>query len=206
MRVKITLLEDMLGTKAANEEVFATYIASKAPDGDKRKEEIETAEHREEAGTTVFHRHPKTGNLMLWDYQIKGFLKEAGNILRQCAEEAPEGEEKKKGKTKKWGTIKTKMDNFVMVTPRMIDLGVREPARIIERPLRAETMMGPRVSLARSEVVSAGTSFEVNIDVMPGGPVTEAMILECLEYGKWKGLGQWRNASWGRFSFEVLPE
>ena len=44
LKIEITLIEEMLGTKAANPEVFATFIASKAPDGDKRREEIETAE------------------------------------------------------------------------------------------------------------------------------------------------------------------
>ncbi len=197
MKIRITLTEDMLGTKAANKDVFADFIASKAPDDDARKQELDTAEHREEAGTTVFHRN-ENGELMIWDYQIKGFLKEAGNTLRQ-ANISTVAEGGRKGK--KWGAIKGKIDNFVMVTPRIISLGKDEPDGICERPLRCETMKGPRVSVARSEVVSAGTSFECEIKTMKGGPVSEAMMREMLDYGAWKGLGQWRNSGKGRFEW-----
>lgn len=201
MKIRITLIEEMLGTKAANKEVFASFIASKCPDDDLRRQEIETAEHREEAGTTVFDRD-ETGALMLWDYQVKGFLKEAANVMRQCADK-PAEEDGKKARSP-WGSAKSKFDNFVFVYPRKISLGVNEPDSICERPLRAETMQGPRVSLARSEVVNAGRSFECEIQVLPGAPITEKMLLQCLDYGKFKGIGQWRNSGKGRFSYEIL--
>lgn len=207
MKIKITLTEDMLGTKAANADVFADYIASKCPDEDLRKQELETAQHKEEAGTTIFHRDQTSGELMLWDYQVKGFLKEAANVLRQAAsgetpEEPAEGEKKKKGS--KWGSAKSKFDNFVFVFPRIITLGKKTPDGICERPLRAETMQGPRVSLARSEVVAAGTSFNCEIKLLPGAPVSEAMLRQCLDYGQLKGLGQWRNSGKGRFAWEEV--
>jgi len=201
MKIRITLIEEMLGTKAANKEVFASFIASKCPDDDLRRQEIETAEHREEAGTTVYHRD-ENGNLMLWDYQIKGFLKEAANIMRQCAEK-PTDEDGKKGRNP-WSAAKSKFDNFVFVSPRKISLGKKEPDGVCERPLRAETMQGPRVSLARSEVVDAGVSFECEIQLLPGCPITEKMITQCLDYGKFKGIGQWRNSGKGRFTWEVV--
>lgn len=195
MKVRITLTENLLGTKAANKDVFADFIASKAPDDELRKQELDTAEHREEAGTTVFHRHPDTHQLILWDYQLKGFLKEAADIMRQCQKE-------KKGSP--WGNAKRKFDNFVFVFPRMIPLGKEEADGVLERPLRAETMQGPRVTLARSETVAAGTSFECEIILMPDAPVTESMVKVCLDYGKLKGLGQWRNSGVGRFTWEEL--
>lgn len=205
MKVEITLTEEMLGTKAANKDVFADFIASKAPDDDRRKQELETAEHREEAGTTIFHRIPETGELMLWDYQVKGFLKEAADIIRQTGDEDEE-EEGKKRKGKKWGSAKSKFDNFVFVSPRMLSLGKTEPDGICERPLRCQTMQGPRVSVARSEVISSGTSFVVEIHLIDGGPITKDMIRQCLDYGQYKGFGQWRNSGKGRFSYRVIEE
>jgi len=218
MKIKVTLTEPMLGTKAANEDVFTDFIASKAPDDDKRREELETAEHKEEAGTTVFHRHPDTGELILWDYQVKGFLKEAADIIRQTkmVGKDPKGEEEaavdtpespKGGSAKKkagpWGNAKRKFDNHVFVFPRKISLGVKQPSGVIERPLRVDTMKGPRVSVARSEYVNAGISFVCDITLF-GDVVTEKMIKECLSYGLLKGLGQWRNAGNGRFIYEII--
>lgn len=204
MKIKITLTEEMLGTKAANHDVFADFIASKAPDDDLRKQELDTAEHREEAGTTIFHREPETGEIIIWDYQIKGFLKEAADIMRQSATEEKPEEGKKKTRGKKWGSAKSKFDNFVFVYPRIIGLGKKEADTICERPLRCQTMQGPRVSVARSEVVAAGTSFEIEIKILEGGPVSKEMVLQCLDYGQYKGLGQWRNSGKGRFSYEII--
>jgi hypothetical protein len=203
MKIRITLTEEMLGTKAANKDVFADFIASKAPDGDTRKQELDTAEHREEAGTTVFHRDPATGNPILWDYQVKGFLKEAANIMRQTYEEG-EAEEGAKKKRNPWGSAKSKFDNMVFVFPRIISMGSFAKLDVCERPLRAETMQGPRVSLARSEIIPAGTSFDVEIRLLPGSPVTEKMVKQCLDYGALKGIGQWRNSGKGRFTWEEV--
>ena len=40
MKVKITLLEEALGSSPSNEELLATYIASKAPTADLTDEEV----------------------------------------------------------------------------------------------------------------------------------------------------------------------
>jgi len=200
MKIKVTLIREMLGTQSANINLFADFILSKCDDDNKKKQELETAEHKEEAGTTIFPRD-ENGELIMWDYQFKGFLKEAGDSIRLC-----KGSEVglKGGKGKKWGSIKSKIDRFVLVSPRMIRLGKTEPDNICERPLRCETMQGPRISVSRSEVVNAGTSFEIEIEVMDNSPVTEAMVEEMLDYGKWKGLLQWRNSGRGRFKWERL--
>jgi len=193
MKVKITLVEEMLGTKAANADVFADYIASKAPDGDKRREEIETAEHREEAGTTVFHRG-ETGAPILWDYQIKGFFKDACGALRRA-----DGT-----KSKDLKAYKTTIDGVIFPAPRKIALHMPEGAAvgICERPLRADTAQGPRVSLCRSETVPAGTWFEVDIVCMADSLLS--VVREWLDYGMFRGLGQWRNSGKGRFHWEEI--
>ena len=81
-KVKITLSTEMLGTKSDDPEVFGNYIASKCDDEDLRKQELALAENIEKRGTSVFHRHPETGELILWNYQIKGFLKAAADSIR----------------------------------------------------------------------------------------------------------------------------
>ena len=65
MNVRLVLVEEMLGTKAANADVFADFIASKHPSGTPQRDELERAEHREEAGTTVFHREGGARGFMI---------------------------------------------------------------------------------------------------------------------------------------------
>lgn len=227
LKVRITLTEEMLGTKASNPDVFTDFIASKAPDGDKRKEELETAEHREEAGTTVFHRMPwgtvlaKAGKeaavlfdghagiapdtliLGLWDYQFKGFFKDACGALRNADGTL----------SKQLTAYKTRIDGLIFPAPRFIPVFMPDNTKpgVCERPLRAETAQGPRVSLCRSETVPAGSwlQFEVvslakKIGKGDDAVDVEDLLKEWFDYGALRGLGQWRNSGKGRFTYEFL--
>ena len=71
-----------------------------------------------------------------------------------------------------------------------------------QRPLRAQTAQGERVSIAHSETVPVGSTMEIEITCMD--PAHEKLVLEWLEYGKLRGLGQWRNSGKGRFCVEVV--
>lgn len=73
-----------------------------------------------------------------------------------------------------------------------------------ERPLRAQTPMGERVSIAKSESVPAGATAEFEIECLD--PKLEDMVRECLDYGAKRGLGQWRNSGKGRFEWEEIKE
>jgi len=79
---------------------------------------------------------------------------------------------------------------------------------VYERPLRAETMRGPRVSLASSEQVDDPWSIEFTVTLVDNpttnksANVTWEAIEEMLSYGCLKGLGQYRNGSFGRFTYE----
>ena len=42
MKVKVTLIEEMLGTASANPEIHKEFIASKSADADKCEEEMKT--------------------------------------------------------------------------------------------------------------------------------------------------------------------
>ena len=72
---------------------------------------------------------------------------------------------------------------------------------LLQRPLRGQTAQGERIALATSETVPAGSEVEFTIRCLSDSH--EKAVMEWLEYGKFKGLGQWRNAGFGRFEYEV---
>ena len=197
LKVTLTLIEEMLGTKAANPEVFATFIASKHPSGTPQRDEMEQPDNKEEAGTTIFHQ--QDGVRGIYDYQVKGFFKDACSATNRFDKEYRNGMEK-------LPAFKSKIDGCVFVTPRFIPFvskgkGVIESG-ICERPLRAETAQGPRVTVSRSETIPAGTRLEFTIDVLSKELVPYVEL--WLTYGKLRGLGQWRNSGKGRFNAVVV--
>lgn len=78
IKVRLTFTEEILGTAAADKEIHKTYIASLAPNAPSKKEEVEAVgvEETIEKAMTVFPRN-KEGVPIYWDYQIKGFFKDA---------------------------------------------------------------------------------------------------------------------------------
>ena len=97
--VKLTFLEGILGTSSADAEIYTRFIGAKAPDAATIKEEVEAlgAESIVERGTTVFPRDDD-GTPFLYDYQIKGFFKDACSMLSRLSEKDPETGKKKKAK------------------------------------------------------------------------------------------------------------
>ena len=57
-------------------------------------------------------------------------------------------------------------------------------------------------SLANSEQIPAGSTCEFEITCMDDAH--EKAVMEWLDYGKLRGLGQWRNSGKGRFTYEIL--
>lgn len=192
--VTLTLTEEMLGTKAANPDVFADFIASKHPDGTPQKDELDRAEHREEAGTTVFHR--ENGAPGIYDYQIKGFFKDACGAMNRFDKDARNGLDK-------LAAYKTKIDGCIFVSPRFITIGLPEGGAVgvCERPLRADTAQGPRVSVCRSETVPPGSKIAFEVQILSKD--LEPYVEEWLKYGALRGLGQWRNSGKGRFTAAI---
>lgn len=182
-KVKLTLVEPMLGTVAHSKEIYTKFIESKKPQ-EVKDDESKTVIEREERGWTGFHEDSK--GLFIYDYMIKGFLKNAANSLR--------GEEKGQRQL---------VDNVVFVTPRRISLGVKKPDGVLERPLRASTMQGVRVTLVRSDTVKAGTVLTFEIHVLDEVKITQKKLCKLLSYGKYKGLGQFRGGSYGQFTYEI---
>lgn len=181
INVKIEFIEKMLGT-APDPEVYGKYIASLAPVGTDIKDEIETLNDIEEKGTTRFHKDEM--GLFIYNYMIIGFLKEAGNSLKeQLGIKA----------------LKSKIEQFVFVNPRKIYLFKEQPDGTFERPKRVNGPMGPQSTLGRSEYINAGTQIEFELTLLEHKEVTQDTIKEIMEYGQFKGLGQWRNGGFGAF-------
>ena len=89
IKVKLTFLEEVLGTASADKEIHDKFIAANAPDAPSRKEEIEALGVEEviEKSMTVFPRNAE-GKPIFWDYQIKGFFKDACGMLRKVPNSA----------------------------------------------------------------------------------------------------------------------
>jgi hypothetical protein len=73
----------------------------------------------------------------------------------------------------------------------------------LQRSLRAETAKGPRVALAKSEQLPAGTKFRFVLLIDDKSPVTEDKLILLFDRGAMKGLGQWRNADYGKFMYKL---
>ena len=200
MRVKLTFMDDILGTAPSDPEIHRSYIASKAPDAMSTEEEVAAlgVDEVTEKGMTVFHKD-EDGNPVIWNYQIKGFFKSACSAMR-----AIEGT-----KSSKLKAYKKQIDLRIFVfadaenkAERKIRINVNGEIGSCQRPLRAQTMQGERVTLANSESIPAGSSVEFDIVLLE--PKDRAMIEEWLDYGSLNGIGQWRNSGKGAFTWEYV--
>ena len=197
MKVRITFIEPILGTQPADPELHTRFIASKAPDHETMAEEVAAmgAAEVEERSKTIFPKM-EDGTPFLWDYQIKGFFKDSCGMLRRVSS----------SKSKKLTAYKKEIDGLIFVEPRRIPLWMPSDldltATDCQRPLRAQTPQGERVALAHSEEAPAGTYIEMTItclkdELMP-------LVVEWLNYGKLRGIGQWRNSGRGRLIWEEI--
>lgn len=102
----------------------------------------------------------------------------------------------------KLSAYKKVIDGLIFPQPRMIPIKVNGKIGDCQRPLRAQTAQGERVSLANSEEIPAGSTCEFEILLMDES--LENAVLEWLDYGVLRGIGQWRNSGKGRFTFDII--
>ena len=97
------------------------------------------------------------------------------------------------------------IDGCIFVEPRQIFIDLRG-GKIgnCQRPLRAQTAQGERVALANSESIPAGSRITFIVVVM--SDAYEKAVREWLAYGRYTGLGQWRNGGHGRFKVLSIEE
>ncbi|MFX0200168.1 MAG: hypothetical protein ACFFCW_28950 [Candidatus Hodarchaeota archaeon] len=194
MKVELEFIEPLLGTLSGNPEIAEEFIAAKHPSGEVQEDEAEVIEKLPEAlekSSTIFPRDEKD-RPFIWDYQIKGFFKDACGMLRRVA----------KNPNSKLKAYKRLIDGLVFVEPRQIVIELSGKLDWTERPLRAMTRLGERVALARSETVPKGSKIKIDIQLLD--PNLEEYVKSWLDYGKLRGLGQWRNASFGRFTWKKV--
>lgn len=193
MKVRLTLIEPILGTWPANKEIAVEFISSKAPDASTIEDEISAlgVDAVVEKGKTIF---PKLddGTPFLYDYQIKGFFKDACGMLSRV----------KTTESSKLKAYKKIIDGLIFVEPRTIPFLNYDEIHDCQRPLRAQTAQGERASLANSEEIDAGATLEFEIICLDESH--EKAVREWLDYGQRRGLGQWRNSGKGRFVWEEL--
>ena len=209
-QVHLTFTEPLLGSAPLDRKTYETYILPKMPlsppdEADERAaEELDTIAHSngngmDSKGITGFHR-TEDGKPFLYSYVIQGYFKDACGMLRRIP-----GKESAALKA-----YKTIIDGMVFPMgllknePRKIVLNPPDADGeivIFARSLRAETAQGPRVAIATSERMPAGTTCEFTIDSL--GVVTESLLREWFDYGIRRGIGCWRNGSWGRFKYTL---
>jgi len=162
----------------------------------------EVVENTEKA--TQFYRAPygEYEVPVIRAHQVQGFFKEAGNNFKDVF---------------KIKALRDKISKYVRVQPINLFIYdeeikpenlVDEPDGFLERPLQAMTPQGPRVSIAKSEVIYSNEEkgfklieFEV---ILFKNPHFDFSLLETLmrELGPYGGIGRWRNAGYG--AFEVV--
>lgn len=203
LNVRITFLEPLLGTWPANPNVAREYIASKSPEAATIEDEVAAlgADAAADKAMTVFPRNAE-GSPILYDYQIKGFFKDACGMLGRIGGKTETGKKRAVNESGKLTAYKKIIDGLIFVQPRMIPITMSGDIRECQRPLRAQTAQGERVSLANSEEIPAGSTCEFEVLCMDDAH--EKAVLEWLDYGQLRGIGQWRNSGKGRFSYTLL--
>ena len=193
LKVKLTFTEEVLGTASNNPEIHDEFIASKAPDAPSRAEEVEALGVDEviEKDKTVFPKL-EDGTPFVWDYQVRGFFKDTCSALRKVTGT----------KSSKIKAFKKEIDGLVFVKERKIPFKNYGRLGNCQRPLRGQTAQGERIALANSETVEAGSYIECTIVCLKDDLI--GAVKEWLDYGVFRGLGQWRNSGKGRFEWEEI--
>lgn len=207
LSIEVEFTRPVLGTAPLDQELYRKYILDKLEDNleegeelpkKRQEEEVETLPDPEEEienNTTGFHRTDRE-EPFLYDYQFKGFLKEAAKMLRRA-----DGLDTISDDIKAY---RKKLNGLVFPKPEQLVLNLPEPIDICERPLRGQTARGERICLARSERAPVGTSFRVDIQLLD--PDLEDWVRELLDYGQFQGIGQWRNSGRGRFTWREVND
>lgn len=195
IKVRLTLTEQMLGTSSNNPDIYREFFAARAVNEATAEEELEALPMDGEKGKTVFFR-AEDGRPMLYDYHIKGFFKDACQMLGRMKSSGNE--------SSKIRAYKKVIDGLIFPAPREIPIMFDGEVGECQRPLRAQTAQGERIALAMSETVPAGATMEFDVKVLDAALLPA--VREWLDYGELRGLGQWRNSGAGRFTWEEITD
>lgn len=202
-RFRLSGTDTLLGSCAADKEVFTQFIVGKTKTAEERQAALSDANNIDEnleKGTTVFYRND-TG-LIMKGYQVKGFLKAAAKALKDQLN---------------LKNYLSKVDTFIFILEKDIPImrdgeQITSPDGYLERPQRCETAQGSRVSLAKSEEIRGSWYIDITIRVVENAKTTKSaaidmdMVEDFLDYGSMCGLLQWRNAGHGTFTWKEINE
>ena len=187
-------IEEYSGSPLTEEE----YEKLKSGEFKKFKDLRETLAELDNKGITCFFR--EGDKIAIGNHMILGFLKAAGEAISRTLPT-------KKGVMLQSNSYTASILNqHCSIGPDLIlashdierEADGKTPKHL-QRSLRGMTAQGPRVSLAKSEVLPKGTTFTFTIRVLDNSPLTEEILTQMLSYGTLHGLGQWRNAGFGQF-------
>jgi len=174
----------------------------------------ETFKGLETTGLTVFFWDKDKNLPMIGDHMIYGFMKAASEAIARTVPTKKGTPLHSTSYTQSLINQHVRCETPFITLSHDIERDEDDKPKYLHRSLRGMTAQGPRVSLARSEVVPAGTSLEFTLKVMSGSPLLKVggkgevhenttPIKMMFDYGELCGLGQWRNAGNGMFSYEM---
>ena len=215
-KIKLNFTRPIIGSQPSDEEIRRKYITAKMITGrtgisaeiamarvddeienfKKSKEFIENMERP----LTVFFRD-EDGNVSLSDVQLRGFIKDAFAFVSQehkiLKKKQKKGDDKVEGYAKdycrRWIGERISFKEQYFILNGEID--------IFERPIRCKTQLGERISIASSERIKKPSMVE--FELLTSDDVTEKILRFIFDRGLFKGLGQWANAQWGCFTYEL---
>lgn len=204
LEITLTFSTPVLGTAPSNPNIYTDYIADEAIkagaiNGNRLQEELDSLPTDEDRGSTVFRRDTE-GRPCFIDYMIKGFFKDTCTAQRRFDVSLSKG----------IAAHKMKINDVLFIEPQFIPILTQDGAvpaiTMFQRPLRADTPQGPRVALASSECIQAGAQLEFTLENFGVKIISKDLIKEWLNYGRMRGLGQFRNGSYGRFRYVITGQ
>lgn len=209
LKVRWTFIEGVLGTSAANPDIYRDYLAGRAPTPEIAEDEeavlvvgLSVDDEFQKAMTI----HPKLpdGTPFQYDYMVKGYFKDVCGMLSRLTgkDEATGKKGKAVNESSKIKAFKKEIDGNIFVFPRKIPFECSGEITICQRSLRASTPKGERVGLSASEEVPAGSTMTFWVLCLNDAHVPA--VMEWFDYGILRGTGQWRNSGKGRFTYEIL--
>ena len=161
----------------------------------------ESLVEHEMKSTTVFLR-TKDGKPCIGDHMIYGFLKAASDAI--CRTKAREQATMLASSSYTCSIINQHLrcqERFIKFDKPV--LAQDGDTLYLQRSLRAKTAQGPRITLTKSEQIPEGAKLKFTLLVMDNSPLSLPILREMLDYGQFSGLGQWRNAGYGMFTYEI---
>jgi len=217
--IKIRFIEPILGSLPAKENLLESYIKTKlikeieklekalerTTSEEKRlalQEKLNSLLQEQEATTylpdvanmlTVFPRDPQ-GNLCILNYHVLGYFKEmAGSFLKEGFRQ----------KFSRYTDVKASLNGRYRECLLMRNgQPITQADAVLERSLRAWVRNQYIVSIVASEYLAPPIETEFFLIVLGDTKlhnITEDIIKYLLEIGEEKGIGQWRNAGYGKF-------